>query len=793
MKKYSIFLLMLLASASMVLTSCKDDDKATDNYTHQSDRLFMPQFRVTQNTGNSSDQYGCGSAAQFQYSGSTHVNDIWLNWYAVDGAVAYHLKGKVQGGRWNQDEVLDTMLYVKDGKHPLSFLHQDLAYSTGYLYCLQAISPKGEAYNSKWSGWIGEAADGSDDLGHQADMSRDDDRGALFTGSLNTGMRYDIPSVFSVENVTKTTMRVNFATTVEGIDSYKDFLEASKGFVYDSESNKWVFNRITLEPSADNSDLPTITHEVTATDLANGYVDFDGLEPNAAYIINGWNTKVPRHFDGNFNSAMVRMQGDPQDPIVIPWAPDPNDTILANTVKNAKELLGKATRIDTVFINYMKDNTIPEGQVYYLEGGKTYYLASSFNMTKGFTLETNPDDIAAGKGRAEVLLGVGTSDDAGMSGNAVTIMLCRNAASGAENGVSLGIQPIRFNQINFHPHIVWNYMDKNGKGGNSQYSIAGNYFINMNSQGLSFSLSELSITNCSFSGLTRGFIRFQGPNRQLIEHMTVDGCVFTDCGPYDANGRGYSWFAGPGNRKDSNFFKDLKIKNNSFIDVPKHAFVSENGNLPWPAGTTWNIEIENNTFVNLSPRSSSSGHGLLLETRYAPAGSKITVKKNLFVMVRKGDSDDRNLYMRGMRIDTKDMSYDFADNYATTVPAWGNYKASTDASTTLTDGLFTNYPFSHTSSGAGYQKGALNIGGYGETQIKFGDNRNENESDAVGYQLTPEELFKDPQPLGVNGDANMHRHNVEGFYYNLTERVKAHPIYTKKIGDQRWATGAAWK
>ena len=51
-----------------------------------------------------------------------------------------------------------------------------------------------------------------------------------------------------------------------------------------------------------------------------------------------------------------------------------------------------------------------------------------------------------------------------------------------------------------------------------------------------------------------------------------------------------------------------------------------------------------------------------LETRYAPAGTKITVKKNLFVMVRKGDSDDRSLYMRGMRIDTKDMNYDFADN-----------------------------------------------------------------------------------------------------------------------------------
>jgi hypothetical protein len=254
----------------------------------------------------------------------------------------------VQGGRWFKDEVLDTILYVKDGVHPLSFLHEDLAYSTGYLYCLQAISPKGEAYNSKWSGWLSEAADGSDDLGHQPDMSRDDDRGALFTGSLNTGMRYDIPSIFSVENVTKTSLRVNFSTDVEG--NYADFLAASDSMVIDPINNKWVFDEITLEPSADNPDLPTLRHTITEQDLANGYVDFEGLESNAAYIINGWNNKVPRHFDGNFNSAMVRTQGDPTDPIVIEWKPDPNDTILSNTVYNAKDLLGKATRIDTVFI-----------------------------------------------------------------------------------------------------------------------------------------------------------------------------------------------------------------------------------------------------------------------------------------------------------------------------------------------------------------------------------------------------------------------------------------------------------
>jgi hypothetical protein len=39
----------------------------------------------------------------------------------------------------------------------------------------------------------------------------------------------------------------------------------------------------------------------------------------------------------------------------------------------------------------------------------------------------------------------------------------------------------------------------------------------------------------------------------------------------------------------------------------------------------------------------------------------------------------------------------------------------------------------------------------------------------------------------------MHRHNIDGFYYNTSDRVNNHPIVTKKIGDQRWATGKAWK
>jgi hypothetical protein len=141
--------------------------------------------------------------------------------------------------------------------------------------------------------------------------------------------------------------------------------------------------------------------------------------------------------------------------------------------------------------------------------------------------------------------------------------------------------------------------------------------------------------------------------------------------------------------------------------------------------------------------------------------------------------------MRGIRISTRNIQYDIADNYATTVPNWTTSK--------LTDGLFTNYAFSLTSEGAGYNSGALNLGGLDETKIKFGDNVNGNEDDGVGYQLTPEELFKDPAPLATNGYKDMHRHNEDGFYYQTTEKVKNHPIYTKNIGDPRWKNGNPWK
>lgn len=84
-------------------------------------------------------------------------------------------------------------------------------------------------------------------------------------------------------------------------------------------------------------------------------------------------------------------------------------------------------------------------------------------MTKGFTIATNPADIAAGKGRATILQGIGYNSEAKTAANAVNWGLCRNARSGAENGVTLAIQPIIMQDINFHPMAWFNYFDQKGE------------------------------------------------------------------------------------------------------------------------------------------------------------------------------------------------------------------------------------------------------------------------------------------------------------------------------------------
>ena len=208
---------MILAATMSFFASCKDDDGYNDA---DADRLPMPMFRSSQNTASKTTPYYCDIASrvdpnialylqQHGYKASTHVNDMRLFWYGVDGADAYELKAKVMGTSWDKAEnpnLLDTILTADQ----LSFLHEDLQYSTGYLYAIRALVDRNDLNNPHNSKWYG-MGDGS----HQVDQSRDDDRNQI--GSLTTGMRYDVPSVFWTENVTKTSMDVCFMPQTEGI------------------------------------------------------------------------------------------------------------------------------------------------------------------------------------------------------------------------------------------------------------------------------------------------------------------------------------------------------------------------------------------------------------------------------------------------------------------------------------------------------------------------------------------------------------------------------------------------
>ena len=134
--------------------------------------------------------------------------------------------------------------------------------------------------------------------------------------------------------------------------------------------------------------------------------------------------------DGQYNKVMMRMMGEPGEPIIIPATVDPNDTILAQRYVPGLQ----ATRIDTVLSNYMGDNTLAEGQVFYLEGGKDYYISTNVELTKGFTIETNPEDLPT-KGRARILLGVGASSESMVDPQEANFNLARNAKGGAAQGM----------------------------------------------------------------------------------------------------------------------------------------------------------------------------------------------------------------------------------------------------------------------------------------------------------------------------------------------------------------------
>ena len=690
--------------ACLVCFSCRDDDDTLSEGGNL-EREPMALFRSERNGISTSDRHLCSVSG---------VNDIQLYWYGVNGCAGYHLKAVIQGRSFDNpyDLIVDTIV----GPEVLSMKVEDLQYQTGYRFAIQVISARGEQYNSEWFG-IGDGAHPDDYL------------------EITTLERYAVPDVLWVDEITKNSMRIYFNLLSNG--EYKEHFE--------EEGGKYIMDQIKVDPSLDNPTLPGQVFNLTEEDKERGYIDVNDLVTNAAYIVNGLNNNVKRYWDRLYNTNMVRMKGDLGEPILIKHIVDPNDTIPGAELK--------ACRIDTVLQNFMSDNNLAEGTTFLLEGGKTYYLVNTVTMSKGFTLRSNDPNNPP-----TVYLGVGFNENG--DPRACNFSFGRNAGNGEMGGIN--VQSICFQDINFDCEKAFNFLTKPASAG----AGLGNYFINQNSQAMPFALESFEIRNCSFRNMIRGWIRFQGPNRKLMNKFIVDNCMFYDCGIYDNNGRGYSWVAGDGRNANTNLFKDFSMTNCTFVDSPRHALLSENANLAWPASTVWHIRVENNTFINFSTRSKDR---LIFEMRYAPSNSTIICKKNLFVMTRAGNDDSRTLYQAGMDIrQFNGLQFDFDDNYSTLRPNVSSHKI---------DELFTSYGFSATNRGAAFNNGKQNVGGIEATKIKIGEDG--------GIEAT--DLFQNPIPLGKQGDKNMHQYKLDGFYYKNTDKVRNSEIYKTGIGDPRWS------
>ena len=719
MKNKLKYILLLLLP--LMTFSCKDDDTViVDEENYSSDREFMTMFRKDDNTGKGdSDPYRCQVV---------DINDIQLYWYGVKDCAGYEIKYALQpnvssGLASDWEDPAKILFQTVVGPDVTDMLIKDLQYSTDYRFAIRTLSHKGEGYHSKWYGY-GNGRQWADWMG------------------LTTEPRYEIPEVIVVNNITFNSLRVNIdrAYATSGDDgTFKDNFEVD-------EDGNFVMQNLLVEASATNPNATVPDkwkkYAITEADFERGYIDIDGLQENSVYLINVENVNIPVHWDAIYNTCVIRMDGTPGEPILIEHYCDPNDTIPGAVSYNA-------SRLDTIISNYNSDASLAEGTIFELEGGKTYYLANNVSLCKGMTLRTQPGSTQ----RATILMnGMSTINGAPQVMN---FMFGRQPQSGELGGIN--IKSLIFEDIDFDCPLAKNYGDG---------SATGNYFINMYSNGMAVTLQSFEVRNCTFQRMVRGFVRVQGANRKNFEKFIVEDCLFYNNGFYDNNGRGYAWIAGDGNHVKSNIYQNMIFRNNTFYDSPRTCFFTDNGkNLNWAGNIQYNITLENNTFVNYSTRSSGRK---IFDLRYLPGGSKITVKKNLFILTRQ-DSDTRNLYMEGMDIrqinGSGEITFDVQQNYSTNAFLTAN-------------NIFSAGAFSANSNSAG-KWSEFNVAGKDELVVHLGETG-----------ISPTELMSNPNPPYLDGHADMHETTTDrimnGLKFNNTDKVRNHEIYRLGIGDPRW-------
>ncbi|MCM1522108.1 MAG: hypothetical protein NC039_05585 [Muribaculaceae bacterium] len=680
------FLYILTALLAVTATSCKDDD-ITNPSPADLERMPRTMFCTQESTGDDNETN--------VHCVTEELNTIYLSWFKVKDAIGYQLRYAISTGvtsglpeDWDNNrareiyigenvkqvvpaEILNspkTQIFesIRDKEEYTDFksIRDDaeyiivcedlnifklynLEYSTDYRFAIKTLSPKGSEYDSEWYGY----GDGR----HWAEYC-----------GQGTMERYAYPSLLSPVSKDKTSItlsiNLNVADATNGVSAV-DVESYKENFEWNSDSTMFIADMIRITPDVMTPNAAIDEKwkngvSLESLNVQDGIAQFtvDGLDQNTVYIVNLINSNIPVAVDSYYNTVSIRTSGDPGEPILIKHTWEGDTNLVAHEYQ--------ACRIDTILSHFMDDNSVSEGQVFQLEGGKLYYMASSLSMYKGFTLETRPEDVAEGK-RATVYMGGLKSSKGNKDINVVGQLVLGRSKRDGESDAPIIIESIKFNNLDIKANGAVNY------GGSLEGgSLSGNYFCNMLSNGMGVTFDSFEVHNCTFQGLIRGFMRTQGSKVKIFKKIVIDNCVFYNCGYYAANGNSYSMFASDGKSPKCNFYTDFNFTNNTMYDSPYVNIINDNNaNLAWPEDIKYNINFSNNTLINWNTRASGR---YVFAMRYLPSGSKITFKNNL-ICLAADDRDIRNLnnnwgdirQINGTTDGIPQLTLDVENNYST--------------------------------------------------------------------------------------------------------------------------------
>lgn len=782
MKKILNFMLLLLvAGTSSLMVSCHDDDSAAPG----TDREFMTMFICDNTRGKGNDYpYNCGLDGAYP-----HGNTIHLYWYGVKDCAGYQvqmaLMPKVTGGAGAWEKIQGTSDLLVDtivGPDVLDLLIKDLQYKTDYRFAIRALSkldqnnpndPNSFAHASNW-------------YGHG--------NGRQWQEYLNiqTAERYPTPYVVYVNQAetTESTMHVYLNSNIEQVgltesDEDKDKREAFYENFNIDEKGEFGYQILRVQPSPNNPNSTVgekwKNYRITAEDRQRGYVVVDGLTANSVYVIDVIDPTVPIEVDAKYNTCTARSDGKPGEPILLSYdelyaqassmalPDDPNvtrDAVFALATEKYQ-----AAPISPTLYDFISNTNYAEGQTFLLEGGKTYYIDGNDITCKGFTLRTRPEDVAQGK-RARVICGIGkhsrydqATNGEQWQGPYSMFMFGRQPEAG--EGGEIYMKKLAFYDIDFDNPEAFNYGDNLAGAG----TVAGNYFFNMYSNGMAVTLDSLVIENCTFKRLVRGFIREQGANYKIWNHVLIKNNQFFDCGYYNQGAGGYCWIHGSGQNVASNLYKDMKVIENTFYDCPFPAFFAEQSEIAWTSGA-WYITFANNTLVNFNTRADGS----IFKMRGLPNGSVYNVKNNLIVLCKQ-PGDQRVLGMWGADIRNTQALPDGSAGKVTL-----NFENNWSTNNDLTNGqIFSASAWTATSNNFGKLVKDGNATLNGTLEVSVAD------ISATDLMISP-----CPPHVATNAnDRNMHRADaLDGtaseYNVNLYFKNQDNDIYKNNVGAPRW-------